>query len=204
MVGVYGPRQSDRREAYREHGKINCDAKFTSFAGRQRGRFAQSPEERELSASILTALEGVVILENFPKAVLDVYCTVLEAGGSEGAVAVMAAALAVADAGVEMKDVVSACSVSKVQGALLLDPTSEESYREEAGLMLAVAGTGGEVTQLVARGRWEDETFKEALELCLGGCTQLDTAAREALREGARGEASHKQTHRYLHRQGGA
>lgn len=121
MVGVYGPRQSERREAYSEMGRVACDVKLATFATRQRGRVHQSPEEREMSAIMQTALEGAVALHTFPKAVLDVYCTILEAGGSETAVAITAAALAIADAGVEMTDVVTACcTVSSLFRILLL------------------------------------------------------------------------------------
>lgn len=114
IVGVYGPRQSDRREAFREKGHISVDMKLASFATRQRGTFRQTPEEREMSALVETALEAVVLAENFPKAVLDVYITVLEAGGSEVPCAITAASLAIASAGVDMKDIVSACSVVRV------------------------------------------------------------------------------------------
>lgn len=58
-----------------------------------------------------TALEAAADLAAFPKATADVYCLVLEAGGSELAVAVTAAALALADAGIPLFDLVSACSV---------------------------------------------------------------------------------------------
>lgn len=253
MVGVYGPRQSDRRAPYSENGRVDVDLKLATFATRQRGAFHQSPEEREMSSIVQTALMGVVSTETFPKAVLDVYCTVLEAGGAEVAVAVCAAALAVADAGVEMKDLVTACSVvsiytthsyhygylwhlccyweraevwkglqlgdpwalslegpflyfffwcffildwtnpclllpivqSKVRGVLLLDPSDEEASREEAGLTVATAGIGGAISEIMSRGRWSDAELKEALELCLGGCAQLDAAGRQALKEAA-------------------
>ena len=58
-----------------------------------------------------TALEAAADLAAFPKATADVYCLVLEAGGSELSVAVTAAALALADAGIPLFDLVSACSV---------------------------------------------------------------------------------------------
>jgi exosome complex component MTR3 len=182
MVGVYGPRQSERREAYSESGRVNVDVKIASFATRQRGKFYQSTEERDLSSQVQTALEAVVDMDSFPKSVLDVYCTVLEAGGAEMAVAITAASLAVADAGVEMQDIVTACSVAKVKGALLLDPSEDEAYREEAGLVVAVGGQHGEIASTVARGKWNDNELQEAFELCLGGCGQLDPAARAALK----------------------
>lgn len=48
---------------------------------------------------------------SYPKASVDVYCVVLEADGGELAVATTAAALALADAGIELCDLVAACSL---------------------------------------------------------------------------------------------
>ncbi|EFN57324.1 hypothetical protein CHLNCDRAFT_21722, partial [Chlorella variabilis] len=182
MVGVYGPRQSERRVGYSEQGRVNCDVKLASFASRQRG---QSAEERELSAALQTALEAAADLASFPKASVDVFVLVLEAGGGELGVAATAAALALADAGVEMFDLVAACSVSRVQGSLVLDPTADEVFREEGGLVLALMPTSSEVTQMVSRGRWSSSQLREGMELAMGGCAQLDAAARQCLKEAA-------------------
>ena len=57
------------------------------------------------------ALEAAVQRHTFPKANVDIYCLVLESGGADAAVAITAASLAIADAGIEMYDLVSACSV---------------------------------------------------------------------------------------------
>ena len=34
----YGPRESDRKEAYSDKGRLTCDVKYTAFATRQRSR----------------------------------------------------------------------------------------------------------------------------------------------------------------------
>ena len=193
MVGVYGPRQSDRKESSLEKGNISCDVKLASFATRERGKFGQSLEERELSASVVTALQGVVMVETFPKASLDVYCTILEAGGSEPAVVITAAVLAIIDAGVEVRDVLTACSVSKMSSLkdkdvqdtfLILDPTREEMEREQGGMLIAATGLGSQdIAQFILGGAWEDGELKEGLELGLGGCAELHAAARQHLKE---------------------
>ena len=72
---------------------------------------AQNDEERELSVQLQTALEAAVRLQTFPKANVDIYCLVLESAGADLAVCICAASLALADAGIEMEDMVSACSV---------------------------------------------------------------------------------------------
>lgn len=72
---------------------------------------SQNDEERELSAQLQTALEAAVRLHTVPKANVDIYCLVLESAGADLAVCICAAAMALADAGIEMVDMVSACSV---------------------------------------------------------------------------------------------
>ena len=71
----------------------------------------QGPEERDLSGTVQAALQSAVQRHTFPKSNVDVYCLVLESGGSDAAVAITAVSLALADAGIEMYDLVSACSV---------------------------------------------------------------------------------------------
>ena len=71
----------------------------------------QSSDEQEMSAVLQAALQAAVQRQTFPKANLDVYCLILESGGSDAAVAITAASLAIADAGIDMYDLVSACSV---------------------------------------------------------------------------------------------
>ena len=71
----------------------------------------QNVYEKELASQLCTALTPAVQLSSFPKSVVDVCCMVLESGGSDLAVSTCAAALALADAGIEMLDLVAACSV---------------------------------------------------------------------------------------------
>ena len=40
-----------------------------------------------------------------------------------------------------------------------------------------------QITQFVLTGTWSDGQYKEVLELCMGGCAQLDAVARQCLQE---------------------
>ena len=78
----------------------------------------QSLQEKELAAQLDTALTPSVQRHTFPKSVVDICCMVLESGGSDLAVAICAASLALADAGIQLYDLVAACSVvSNPKGA---------------------------------------------------------------------------------------
>ncbi len=83
----------------------------------------QSPDEREMAGLLNVALEAGVQRSAFPKATVDVQCLILEAGGGELAVAIAAASLAIADAGIPMRDLITSCSVVR--------PTCRRSFVQE-------------------------------------------------------------------------
>lgn len=80
--------------------------------------------------------------QTFPKANVDVYCLVVESGGSDTAVAITAASLALADAGIEMYDLVTACKV------VSHDSTYPASLIVNAAASLALAEAGIEMYDL--------------------------------------------------------
>eukprot|EP00877_Chromochloris_zofingiensis_P014209 jgi/Chrzof1/9041/Cz03g33280.t1 len=181
MVAVYGPRQAERRHGFSALGRIHCEVSYTSFASQERSRQAQRANAKVVSSMLQQALEASVDLSKFPKAVLDVYCCVLEAGGAEEAAVITAASMAVADAGIELYDLVPACCVSLINGQLLLDPTSVEMARQEGSLLLAMMPSSNEVTQMVMSGSWSSSQTKEALALATAGCSQLKQVMRQTL-----------------------
>lgn len=71
----------------------------------------QSQLENSAAQALQQALEASVQLDKFPKAVFYVSAMVLEAGGADLAVLITAASVALADAGVELYDLVPAVQV---------------------------------------------------------------------------------------------
>jgi exosome complex component MTR3 len=114
-----------------------------------------------------------VQLERFPKSAVDVYGMVLESGGSDSAALITAASMALADAHIELFDLVTACSVGLVKGRLLLDPSGQEAARQTGGLLLAMMPGRNEVTQLQLEGDFSAAQTKAAVQLAMGGCLQL-------------------------------
>ena len=71
---------------------------------------AQAVRNAETSTLIAQALELSIPLEKYPKAAIDVHIFVLESSGGVVGTATTCASLALADAGVELFDLVAACS----------------------------------------------------------------------------------------------
>lgn len=72
----------------------------------------QDAEDRSIGVAIHQALVSAVRLEMLPKSTIDIFVTILETDGLEATIAsgIIAASTALADAGIEMIGLVTACS----------------------------------------------------------------------------------------------
>jgi exosome complex component MTR3 len=100
---------------FSQKGKLVCELKFCPNSVRgERKKYQQDKEERELSIMLTQSLEHSVILDKFPKSVIDIYVLVLESDGSVLSASISCASLAIVSAGIECFDLVAACSSSVV------------------------------------------------------------------------------------------
>lgn len=129
-------------------------------------------------------------LGRYPRAQLEVSALLLEDGGSALAAALTAAALALADAGVEMYDLVVGCGLSRAPGPAptwLLDPTRLEEERAAAGLTVALMPVLNQVAGLLGSGEGgPTESWAEAVRLGLEGCQRLYPVLQQCLVRAAR------------------
>ncbi|XP_016052933.1 PREDICTED: exosome complex component MTR3 [Miniopterus natalensis] len=136
------------------------------------------------------ALEPAVRLGRYPRAQLEVSALLLEDGGSALAAALTAAALALADAGIEMYDLVVGCGLSRAPGPAptwLLDPTRLEEERAAAGLTVALMPVLNQVAGLLGSGEGgPTESWVEAVRMGLEGCQRLYPVLQQCLVRAAR------------------
>uniref|UniRef100_A0A061R6P0 Exosome complex component MTR3, animal type n=1 Tax=Tetraselmis sp. GSL018 TaxID=582737 RepID=A0A061R6P0_9CHLO len=177
-VAVYGPRASEKRSGFSEAGRLTCDIKYATYEPQAE---LQGFQEKQLSSLMQRALEPAVRLESFPKAQVDIYASVHESGGSDLAVVVTAASIALALAGISMFDLVACCRVSLAGTRVALDPSSAEEASEDASMLIAMMPQRNEVTQIHLQGTWVSKSLSAALDLGMGGCLQLDTAMRDCI-----------------------
>jgi len=186
LCGIYGPRQTGKSE-FSEKGKIQCDFKFASFARQGENRaFPPDNEEKERSLLMTEALEVAVMTEKFPKAVVDVFLLVLQEDGDALSAAITCASLALADAGIEMFDLVPCFSLGFSRTEIILDPTANEEDKIgeceiRAKLLIAYMPSMNEVTQIHHIGEIEYSKMQEGIELCLDACTKVYMMMRSTL-----------------------
>ncbi|KAF8051274.1 hypothetical protein N665_1756s0013, partial [Sinapis alba] len=164
IVSIFGPRESKKATSYSDVGRLNCNVSFTTFASPAIG--SQGTDHKEYSSMLQKALEGVIMMETFPKTTVDVFALVLESGGSN---------LALADAGIMMYDLITAVSVSCI----------EEEGCEDGSLMMTCMPSRYEVTQLTITGEWTTPNINEAMQLCVDACSKLGEIMRDCLKQAA-------------------
>ncbi|MFX0046515.1 MAG: exosome complex exonuclease Rrp41, partial [Candidatus Hermodarchaeota archaeon] len=135
----------------------------------------------ELSKVIREALEPAIFTELYPRIGIDVFIEVLNSDGGTRCAGITATSLALADAGIPMRDLVVACAAGKVEGEVVLDLSDIEDQKGEADLPVAIMPRSGEITLLQMDGKLTEEEFEKAIKLALDGCREIHLLQKESL-----------------------
>jgi len=140
------------------------------------------PDRRsyELSKVSREALEPVILTNYFPRSVIDVFVEVLQADAGTRTAGINAAAVALADAGIPMKSMISACAAGKVADTIVLDPMKEEDNFGQADLPVAMT-PGGDITLMQMDGRLTIDEFHKAVDMAMKGAQDIYQIQRKAL-----------------------
>lgn len=183
LVAVYGPSNVHPRHfALQDRALLRCRYHMAPFSVQDRKSPAPSRREIEISKVIREALEPSIFLEYYPRTSIDVYIEVLEADGGTRCSSITAASLALADAGIPMKDLVTACAAGKVDGQIVLDLNDVEDKEGEADLPLAMMPNRKLITLLQMDGSVTLEEFEQLVELAIKGCNEIYNLQKKALR----------------------
>ncbi len=184
LVAVYGPREAHPKHiALPDRAVIRCRYHMAPFSVDERKNPAPSRREHELSKVIRESLEPVVLTDLYPRTVIDLFVEILQSDGGSRCAGITAASLALADAGIPMRELVAACAIGKIEGKLALDLSDSEDKYGEADLPVAYVPNANMVTLLQMDGELTIEEFNTGLEMALEACKTIHTMQREALKK---------------------
>lgn len=184
LAGVYGPRDvHPKHMSNADTGILRCRYHMVPFSVGERKNPAPSRREIEISKVIREALEPAVILEKFPRTAVDVYMEILQADGGTRCAALDAAAVALADAGIPMRDMVSACAAGKVADTVILDVNNEEDQAGQADMPVAYMPNLNQITLLQLDGVMSLEEYNQCIEIGIRGCKIVYELQKKALAE---------------------
>ncbi|MCC6042142.1 MAG: exosome complex exonuclease Rrp41 [Candidatus Verstraetearchaeota archaeon] len=183
-AAVYGPREVHPRHlALPNRAVIRCRYHMTPFSVEERKSPAPTRREIELSKVIREALTPAIIVEQFPSSAIDVFIEVINADGSTRCASIIAASVALASAGIPMKDLVAACSVGKINGVLVLDVTDVEDKYGEVDMPFAMMPNRNEITLLQLDGILGPEEIEKAISMAAKACKEIYEKQKSALKE---------------------
>jgi exosome complex component RRP41 len=182
IAGVYGPREMHpKRLQNPTEATVRLTYNMAPFSVDDRKKPGPDRRSVEISKISSEALTNVVQVQNYPNAAIDVFVEVLQADAGTRCVGLTAASLALADAGIPMKDLVVACAAGKVEGEIVLDLQKEEDNFGDSDLPLAIVPRTGEVVLLQQDGRLTHEEFKKAFDMAYQGCLKVYEIQKQAL-----------------------
>jgi len=152
------------------------------FSVQERKSPAPSRREVELSKVIRESLEPSVFVEYYPRTGVDVFIEVLQADGGTRCAAITAASLALADAGIPMRDLVVACAAGKIDDTVVLDLFDTEDKVGTADVPVAFMPNLNAVTLLQMDGNLAPEEFEKAVNMAIEGCRKIYDMQKEALK----------------------
>lgn len=183
LAAVYGPREAHPRHIQDPaRALVQCRYNMAPFSVSDRKRPGPDRRSVEISKVISEAFSSVVFKEQFPRTSVDIFIEVLQADAGTRCAGLTAASVALADAGVPMRDLVAACASGKIGGVVCLDLNKEEDNFGDADCPMAVVRGTNEIVLLQMDGHLTYEEFQKAMELSLGAAEKLFELQRDALR----------------------
>ena len=198
FAAVYGPKECiPKHETDPYRAVLHCRYRMAPFSSiEEHGRSGPSRRSTELSKVIREVFENVVLTEQFPKTAIDIFIEVLQADGGTRCAGITAAAVALANAGIPMKDLVCAVAVGKIGGKIAADFSREEDNYGESDIPVAIAPRNGDVLLFQMDGMLTRDEVKQALEMANEASKYIHGLQIEALRkvyEGKKEENSGEQ-----------
>ncbi len=181
MAAVYGPREvHPRHQQKATRAIVRYKYNMASFSVEDRKR--PGPDRRSIEVSKVSreAFEKEIFTELYPKSAIDIFVEILQADAGTRTAAINAASLALADAGIPMRGLISSCAVGKVDDTLILDLNKDEDNYGQADMPIAMS-TDGKITLLQMDGHLTQEEFKKGLEMAQQGCREIYELQRKAL-----------------------
>ena len=154
---------------------------MSPFSTDTRKNPAPSRREKEISKVIREALEPAILLEDYPRTAIDVFIEILQSDGGSRCAGVTVASVALSDAGINMRDIVSACAAGKIDGKVVLDLSDIEDQKGQADMPIAILPNLNEVTLLQLDGIITPSEFKDIFNLATSGAKKLYEIQKDSL-----------------------
>jgi len=183
LAAVYGPREPRHKGGGESSGvKVNCQFSMAVFSTSERKRRPRGDRKsQEISAHLRQTFEAAIKTELYPRSQIDIYIEVLQSDGGNYCASVNAATLALIDAGIPLKDYVTACTAGYIHDRVLVDVNNQESGGGSE-LTMAILPKSEEIVLLEMAQRFHVDHLPKVMEAALDGCKQINEILEKVVR----------------------
>jgi len=183
FAAVYGPREVHPHHlAKPDKGVLRIFYRMATFSVFDRKRPAPGRREKEISMIITDCIEPILFLELYPGTAFEVFIDVMDADGGTRCASTTIASLALADAGIPMRSLVSAVAVGKIDGELVTDLSGVEDKAGEADMPCAITWFNNEISLLQFDGNMDLDEFSNCLNLAKDALGKIHEIQLNALK----------------------
>ncbi len=187
IAAVYGPRMLHPQHMQDPKGailRVNYD--LLSFSVSDRKKPGPSRRSQEISKVTEWSLSPALDLKDFPNTVVDVQIYILQADASTRVAGINAASMALAQAGIPMKNLICSVSIGKMDKELVVDvDKDEEDFEDGEGatdIPIAKLANTDEYTLLQLDGKIQPHLIPQALALADKACAKIYEVQKKALK----------------------
>ena len=187
IAAVYGPKKMHpQHQQNPAKGVLRCTYNMNSFSVSDRIRPGPSRRSMEISKIMEWALDPSVMLKKYPGSVVDVHVNIIQADAGTRCAGINAASMALAHAGIPMKNLIASVSLGKLDKTMVIDLTKEEEdFAEGEGATdIPISMTdSGELTHIQLDGEITSKQLKEGIKMAEKSCGEIYEIQKQALKD---------------------
>lgn len=188
IAAVRGPRTLHPQHMQNpQTGILRVNYGMMPFSVWERIRPGPSRRSEEISKVCEWALNSVVDLTEFPNSVVDVFIQIPQADAGTRVAGLNAAAMALAHAGVPMKEMITAIATGKADKTLIIDvDKEEEDFHDGEGatdIPIAITSKTKNIALLQLDGKISPDELAQAIEMAKKACENILKIQTDALKE---------------------
>ena len=185
LVSVHGPREClPKHTANPYKAVVRYIYRMATFSVPDRKNPRPGRREIEISKVSGEALTRAIFVERFPNTAIDIFVEVLDSNAGTRVACLTAAAVAVANAGIPMRDLVTGITVGRADGNMVVDLNKhEEDAPDAVDMAWAFLPNSKEAVLLQMDGELSVKEYKELAELAQENIEKVYELQKNALKQ---------------------
>ena len=174
LAAVYGPMEAKKGKGLHDRAVVTCEYEMTPFcSGEHRVTGKGNRRSMEISLALKQTFEEVILVQQFPGSMINIFVQVLQADGGTRCATINAISAACVTAGIPMKDMVVACAAGCIDNTPILDLNYLEDSARGVDMPVAILPQTDKVVLMQMDYRVDLETYEMVLKLAVEGCHSI-------------------------------